>query len=154
MDLSKRRPVVSDDDRRWALDQCPSWAARLDDAADPPPGVLLWDRFVADQAERFEQFFAHERRAAHDWSHLWRKSWWPKADARKLYPRLVPAEPGAYPTYRRGTLEFEAALKLATGSERAVMLKAGLLMLRPGDAKIERIESRARAMRARMGDVE
>ena len=81
-------PVVTDIDREWALTQCPKWASRasMTDPEEVPAAdasgrkTLNWDWFVAIQIERFEAFFAHERKTSGDWSRLWRRSWWPKAE--------------------------------------------------------------------------
>ena len=90
-------PLVTNIDREWALAQCPAWARR--DKIDDGQGEVVddggwldaeptssdrdapnWDLFVIEQIERFEKFFAHERKTYADWSTLWRKSWWPQAN--------------------------------------------------------------------------
>lgn len=152
-------PVVTDVDREWALAQCPAWAVRrvevTNDDADPDEGEivdepyrrkpnqptpLVWDDFVSEQIERFERYFGDQRKPRDDWSALWRKGWWPKADPRIAHSRKVPPMAGQYPTFRKGTAEFEAALRLASKVERAVMLKVGLVMYRPDDPRVAKIK--------------
>ena len=155
-------PVVTDVDRAWALAQCPSWAVRGPLAGPPVPDpegeisddvparkpvgkVLNWDRFVADQIERFERYFAHERKSAQDWSNLWRRSWWPKADPRILHPNLIPKTPNTHPVFRRGEASFDVVLSLGSASERMIWRKLGLAQLKPDDprlAKLKRLEPR------------
>ena len=91
--MSLTPPVVSNADRDWSLAQCPVWAVRgavIAPDSEPPAKALVWDRFVAGQIERFEKFFADQRKASSDWSRLWRQSWWPKADPALTHPHLVP----------------------------------------------------------------
>jgi hypothetical protein len=153
--LSTRPPIVMDVDRKWALEQCPPWAVRatpadhdwLDDGNpdDAPPvtrksGVLIWDFFVTSEVERFERFFADQRKTPADWSTLWRKSWWPKADPRKRYRSLVPASAGKpHPFFRAGTREFEEALKLGTPIERKVWAQVGVAQFTPDDKRVKRL---------------
>lgn len=140
--IELRPPIVRNTDRDWSLAQCPVWAVRtgsLTDAAGPGK-VLNWDFFVADQVERFEAFFAHERKAAGDWSRLWRKSWWPKADPAKLFPRLMPkAAHVAHPFFRAGTDEFKRALAVATVRERWLWQRIGVAQFTPSDTRVARV---------------
>ena len=155
-DLSHTRPpIVTDEDREWALAQCPAWAVRaqaqandwLDDGNPddaPPtkggPGVLIWDYFVTGEIERFERFYYDQRKTYGDWSTLWRKSWWPKADPARRYASLVPARRGPpYPTFRRGEPEFYAALRIASPTERKVWDHVGVVMFKPDDPRLAKI---------------
>lgn len=154
-------PVVTDVDREWALRQCPPWAVRAaqveaDELDDPDEGEivdepyrrkhnrekpLVWDDFVAEQIENFERFFGDQRKSAREWSDLWRNGWWPKANPRIAHGSKVPPMPGVYPVYRKGSAEFDAACKIATPTERAVMLKVGLVMFRPDDPRVAKVRA-------------
>ena len=158
MPTELRPPLVTDTDRQWSLDQCPAWASREtpqdaemapepSDAADPenprqrpragPQDRFVWDWFVADQVYNFERFFAHERRTYAQWSGLWRRAWWPKADPKLWMPKLVaklnPGKP--HPFARRGTLEFEEGLRLATPQERRLFERIGVVQFPPDDKR-------------------
>lgn len=161
-------PVVTDADRQWALAQCPVWAVRAGqvnaDETDPDEGEivdepyrrkakaadrpLVWDDFVSEQIENFERFFGDQRKSTREWSDLWRKGWWPKANPRVAHASKVPPMPGVYPTYRKGSAEFDAACKIANPTERAVMLKVGLVMYRPDDARLPKIRDLVEQARA------
>lgn len=131
---------MTDIDREWALAQCPPWAARDGhELGEAGREVLVWDRFVTDQAERFERFFAHEMKPAEDWSRLWRRSWWPKADPAKLYPSLVPRDANPHPVFRRGSDEYERALEVCTPLERKIFSDLGFAQFRPDDKRVSRI---------------
>ena len=145
-----RTPIVTDADRKWALDQCPPWAAKtgpdeefpeLVDNPETPRNakqpVFRWDWFVADQAESFERYFKHDRKTLDDWSGLWRRSWWPKADPRKRLPKtmakLIPTKP--HPFARKGTPAFAVALKLANEDERKIFVRVGVAQFAPDDPR-------------------
>lgn len=159
-----RPPIVTDVDRKWALDQCPPWAVVGGDEADADepgeiidetefersarlkakrerPKVFRWDWFVDDQADSFERFFKHERKSSADWSGLWRRSWWPKADPRKRLPRsmskLIPTKP--HPFARKGTPAFAVALKLANETERKLFVRVGVAQFAPDDPRAEKL---------------
>lgn len=159
-------PVVTDIDRKWALDQCPSWATiGGDDAEDDEPTEIIdeteferalrlkskreqptvfrWDWFVDDQIVSFERFFATERKTARDWSNLWRKGWWPKADPRKRLPKtmakLVPHVP--HPFAKVGTPAFAIGMKLATEAERPLFRKLGVVQFKPDDPRAEKLKA-------------
>lgn len=151
-------PLVTNADREWAMRQCPKWArrskiesvvgeivddggwldteARRTDELEKPN----WDLFVIDQIERFERFFAHERKSYSDWSNLWRKSWWPKANPEKRFPKMAPKTP--YPFFKRGEPEFARALAVATASERIVWKRFGVAQFKPDDPRLERVRSK------------
>jgi hypothetical protein len=152
--MTLRPPIVTDVDRQWALDQCPTWAVRataapdwLDNNRDATP---VWDEFVSGEIERFEKFFLAERKTYGEWSRLWRQSWWPKSEPHRRIKSAPPPQPGAYPVYRRGSAEFAMARQLATPAARAVMDKIGLVMFRPDDPMVaaiqEKLTARSRAM--------
>jgi hypothetical protein len=152
---SLRPPVVLDVDRQWALEQCPSWAVRdaqdsaecfdeIVDEADEPKRRdtkrLNWDWFVNDQIERFERYFFDQRKTAGDWSRLWRKSWWPKAQPSLVAPGLVPksATP-THPVFRKGSDEFDRAMKAGSASERVLWAKLGLAQFKPDDPRLVKV---------------
>lgn len=144
-----RAPVVTDADREWSAAQCPAWAVRGFPPDDGKPvRVLFWDWFVSDQAERFERFFCHERKTPGDWCRLWRKSWWPKADPVKLFPKLVPkADRRPHPFFRSGTPEFARALEVATARERWLWRRIGVAQFVPDDPRVKCVQtSEARAI--------
>lgn len=152
-----RPPVVTDIDRKWALDQCPDWArrSRIEDDADivddgawldgePKPHELdkpNWDLFVIEQVERFEEYFAHDRKDPADWSRLWRFSWWPKANPEKRFPKMAPKR--LHPFFKKGTPEFARALKVATDSERALWVRFGVAQFVPDDPRLARVQLEA-----------
>lgn len=139
--ITLRPPVVTETDRAWSLAQQPAWAAPgFPDGASGKPKVLHWGWFVADQAERFERYFAHDRKAPGDWSRLWRKSWWPKADPVKLFPQLMPkADRRFHPFFRAGTAEFARALEVGTPRERWIWRRIGVAQFRPDDERVARV---------------
>ena len=151
------RPLVTDADRQWALDQCPSWAVRgpsaTPDLADPDgddeprrrtyaePTQFVWDRYVAAQVESFERFFNGQVKTYADWSTLWRKSWWPKAEPRKFNRKLAPkSDPKNFRTFRRGELGFEKALLFATPLQRKSWTHLGVVMFRADDPIVGKID--------------
>ncbi len=153
-----RPPVVTDLDRKWALEKCPSWVQRRpegetapDDGLDAdgylkprPQQLTYWDDFVCEQAERFESFHAFDRRSPEAWSRLWRVVWWPKADAARRFPKSAPkAAPGDYPVFRKGSAEFDAALRVATRTEAKLWAHLGSVMFKSGDPRLERIRALA-----------
>lgn len=153
------RPIVTDADRKWALDQCPSWAVRgpveptafpEDDPEVPQrarePERFVWDRFVAIQAESFEKFFNGEMKAYSEWTALWRKSWWPKADPRRMNRKLSPKpDPKDYRTFRRGSPEFEFAIKFGSLVQRKLWANNGVVMFIASDPMVARIEKAVKA---------
>lgn len=157
-----RPPIVTDADRQWALAQCPDWAVRAnvqandwpDDGAPddaPPtkggPGVLIWDYFVTGEIERFERFYYDQRKTYGDWSTLWRKSWWPKADPRRMNRKLSPKpDPKDYRTFRRGSAEFEFAIKLGSSVQRKLWANNGVVMFLASDPMVAKIEKAVKAM--------
>lgn len=147
--------IVTDEDRQWALDQCPAWAQRgpltfteRDDAfpelADEKPrtmpDVLVWDIFVARQVERFEKHYVGERKTYGDWSRLWRKSWWPKADPRKLHPHLVPPDARPYVLVHRHDPDWQATMRLVTPRQAMIAERIGVIRFDEGDPLFERVK--------------
>lgn len=148
-------PLVTNADRDWALAQCPGWARRekidegvgeiVDDGgwldADEKHGDLdapNWDLFVIEQIERFEKFFAHERKTYADWSTLWRNSWWPKANPAKRFPKMAPKVP--HPFFRKGTPEFDRAMSVGTAQERFIWDRIGVAQFTPDDKRLKRVQ--------------
>lgn len=152
-------PLVTDIDRQWALNQCPDWAQRT--KIEQPSGEIVddgewpenaaqegkraesdkpnWDLFVIEQIERFEKFFAHERKSYSDWSNLWRKSWWPKANPERRFPKMAPKI--FHPFFRRGSPEFIRALSVATPGERNIWKRIGVAQFKPDDPRLEHVQS-------------
>jgi hypothetical protein len=108
----------------------------LDKPVDPRPN---WDQFVAEQIEAFERFFAADTRPPADWSTLWRKSWWPKADARKRFPKSAPRDLATHPYFRKGEPEFARALAVATPMERKIFEQIGVAQFKPDDPRLGRV---------------
>lgn len=141
-------PIVTDADRQWAIEQKPEWwdrnarkrAERLN-PDDPEP--LAWEDHVADQAERFERHDGHvfDRKTQAEWSGLWRRVWWPKADPRKRFPESAPYEHEGekHPFVRRGDPRFAEALRLATPSERTMWERFGVAQFKPNDPRVKSI---------------
>jgi len=154
-----RPPVVTDIDRKWALDQCPPWAT-LDGTVDDPDDELgeiidetdeeraarlkhnperkfNWTWFVAGQVERFEREFRDERRSTDEWSKLWRKAWWPKSDPFLRMPKemkkKIPSEP--HPFVKRGDPLWSAAINACTPAERHICEKVGVVQFKPDDPR-------------------
>lgn len=152
-----RPPLVTDVDRKWALDQCPAWASLNPPELDPTegeiidetdmerhermrragPGVFCWTWFVDDEIAKFERYFRDERKTYGDWSRLFRLSWWPQADPRrkatKAQRKAIPSEP--HPFVKRGDPRFAAALEVCTGAERRVCELVGVVQFRPDDPR-------------------
>jgi hypothetical protein len=158
-------PIVNDADRAWAMAQCPPWAKLAEDDAevgeivddggwlDGESGVKSklpvpnWSDFVHEQAERFEKFFADEYYAGRcqltsDWSALWRKGWWPKADPYKRFPRMGKKE--FQPFFRKGSKEFDRAISLATDQEKRLWLQFGIAQFKPHDPRLKSIQGVAK----------
>ena len=143
MDL--RPPIVTDADRQWALQQQPSWWAekaklRADRLGRRP---LAWSAHVAHQAERFERHYVGDRKPAAEWSGLWRRVWWPRADPHVRFPDSAPYEHDGepHPFFRRGHPLFAQALRLAaTPRERRLWEQIGVAQFRPGDPRLERLQ--------------
>lgn len=155
-----RAPVVNEDDRRWAVSMAPVWARRrrgiraTSEQAFPElvatdkstlqatADVRVWEDFVDHQAERFEAFYADQRKSPADWSRLWRKSWWPKADPKLTHARLIPkvATAAAYRVFRAGSTEFARALVQATPQERKTWTQIGIVQFPVGDPRLACIE--------------
>lgn len=140
-------PLVTDVDRKWALRQRPAWfpdtdrdealpeivddGAWLDSEAKaklPPPN---WSQFVSEQVEAFEKFFIGQRKTYAEWSRIWRKTWWPKANPSHRFPKSAPVE--VHPFFRHGTPEFARAMTVATDGERRVWKRFGCQMHRDDD---------------------
>lgn len=123
----KRRPaIVTDADRQWAIDQKPEgW-----DEAAPE---LAWEDHVAEQAERFEAHFGDDRKPWAEWSGLWRRAWWPKADPSILHPGKAPHVP--HPFVRAGDGLWPKALAVLTRDERMVAERFGVIQFKPQDPR-------------------
>lgn len=139
-------PIVTDADRQWAIDQKPAWwdaKAKLK-AERNRCRRLKWETHVADQAERFERHpeFVGERRTAAEWSGLWRRVWWPKADPHVRFPEAAPYdhEGEPHPYFKRDHPLWEQALALVVSPrERAICERFGVVQFKPGDPRLERL---------------
>lgn len=147
-DMRLIAPVVTDADRLWAIDQKPEWwdrnaSKRAKRQSPGAPSPLAWEEHVADQAERFEGHESHvsDRKTQAEWSGLWRRVWWPKADPRKRFPDSTPYEHEGekHPFVRRGDPRFATALRLATPSERLMWERFGVAQFTPGDPRVNAI---------------
>lgn len=147
-------PLVTFNDRQWALNQCPAWASRSPIDEDRPelvdtgawlevesaaPGkhVPNWDSFVIEQIERFEKFFAGQEKSYSDWSNIWRKSWWPKANPSRRFPKSAPQK--KYPFFRAGSPEFARAMALGTAQERLMWERFNVAQFEPDDLRLKQI---------------
>ncbi len=135
-DPMHRAAIVTDIDRQWAIDQKPeTWDA---DAPD-----LAWEDHVAEQAERFEAHFGEARKPYAEWSGLWRRAWWPKADPSILHPGKAPHVP--HPFVKRGDERWLPALTVLTEAERKVALRYGVLQFKPDDPRASILTSQEAA---------
>lgn len=153
-------PIVTDADRKWALYRLPQWMDRRGDIdgvedegdddgdwLDVPRKRTDWKQpsgpmFVAEQAEAFERFFVGQYKTYAEWSTLWRKSWWPKADPARRFPHMAPKV--FHPFFKRGSKEFDRAMDLGTPEERRMWALAGVAQFKPEDPRISKIEAAGR----------
>lgn len=146
-------PIVTNADRDWALKKCPPWMRMeppkdaefvgeivddrawldVDKKADIKPPC--WTEFVIEQIERFERYFAGQQKTRAEWSTLWRKTWWPKSDPARRFPKSAPKVP--IPHFRAGTPEFARALAVATKTERMIWKRYGVAHFAPGDKRLK-----------------
>jgi hypothetical protein len=147
-DTRKIPPIVSDLDRQWAIDRKPAWwdakaldRAKRNDPSNPHP--LDWAEHVTDQAERFERHWEHQtdRKTPAEWSGLWRRVWWPKADPHVRYPDSAPFEHDGipHPVFRRGDPRFDEALRLALPAERELWQRLGIAQFKPDDPRLKHL---------------
>lgn len=146
-------PIVTDADRKWALEKCPPWmrmesSAGHDEIEDngewldgdsrlSKPEAPSWSDFVAEQIERFEKFYSGEYKTRAEWSALWRKGWWPKANPERRYPKSAPKT--KIPFFRAGTPEFSRALGVATDAERLMWLRHKVAHFMPDDIRLSEV---------------
>ena len=139
-------PIVTNDDRDWALAQKPAWAplhnvVPRDDELVDDGGWLdakqamqsfgpSWFSFVIGEVEAFERFFSGQQKIYAEWSALWRKGWWPK---RREDWTFKNAKRPLQPFFRAGTPEFVRALKAATKDERRIWQKFGIAQFKSND---------------------
>jgi len=146
-------PIVTDIDRRWALDQKPAWA-RLHNSVSEDFGEIVddgqwldaekgnrvegpaWFDFVTGEIERFERYFSGQRKTYAEWSSLWRNGWWPKRREDWAF-KNKPKE--FQPFFRAGSAEFVTALALATAAERQMWSRFGVAQFRPDDPRLAKI---------------
>lgn len=147
-------PIVTDADRKWAIEKCPPWM-RMESASSghdeiedngewldgdsrlSKPEAPSWVDFVAEQIERFEKFYSGEYKTRAEWSALWRKGWWPKANPERRYPKSAPKT--KIPFFRVGTPEFSRALEVATDAERSMWLRHKVAHFMPNDVRLSEV---------------
>lgn len=141
----RRPPVVTDIDRQWAIEQQPpGWeaavAARWEKLPEQhrPDEPLTWAAHVGEQVERFEAHFSGDRKPPAEWSGLWRRMWWPLADATVMHPREVPSDP--HPFVKRGQPGWLEALSVATVKEREIAMRFGVIVYRRDDPRAKVME--------------
>ena len=148
-------PIVTDIDRRWALEQKPNWVRMYTDSSDDVGEIVddggwmdtaktdskhlgpCWFDFVTGEIESFERFFYGQRKAYAEWSALWRYGWWPKRKEEWTWKHM--AKKKTQPFFRKGTQEFAIALRLATEDERAMWVRFGIAQLKPDDPRVVKI---------------
>ena len=148
-----RLAIVTDADRDWALAQKPDWARMHSD--DPDLGEIVdhgdwldgrptdtrrdpsWFDFVIGEVERFEKFYFGEFKTYAEWSAIWRNSWWPKR--REDWKFMSRKNTVHHPYFKRGTPEFDQALRLATAQERLIWDKFGVAQFAPDDKRLKKI---------------
>ena len=152
----RRPPVVTDGDRKWAIEQEPAdWAERTGAKRRKPAGprftddgeliedddeweapTLLWSQHVDEQIEAFERHWSAtgERKPATEWSGLWRRVSWPQADPSIRHPKIK-GKP--HPFVKRGQPGWAAALKACTKREREMAERFGVIQFRPTDPRAE-----------------
>ena len=123
-----RPPVVTDADRRWAMDQRP---------AEWDEDRIAWATHVAEQAEAFEEFYAMTPRPAAEWSGVWRRVWWPKADPNIRHPEIAPQIP--HPFFRRENPGWAAAVAVLKPDERKVAERHGIVQFKPTDERLPKV---------------
>jgi|GEM_PF-7051242 len=142
----RRPPVITDEDRQWALDQEPGgWSEEvyarwlLLPAATREDDPLTWWKHVAEQIERFEAYFAGDRKTRAEWSGMWRRKWWPEADASIIHPREAPHVPHPFVTV--GHPAWADVLAVLTPPERKVAMRFGVAQFKPDDPRAKLIEA-------------
>lgn len=126
IDLDRRAALVTNVDRQWAIDQKPATWDR-----DAPE--VAWEDHVAEQVERFEGHFGDDRKSYAEWSGLWRRVWWPKADPSILHPGKVPHVP--HPFVKCGDERWPLAVAVLTQAERAIAERFGVVQFKPFDPR-------------------
>jgi hypothetical protein len=157
----RRPPIVSDVDRQWALDQEPADWAECNGGKAPKTGLrftsdgelidgdgldgdvsagdtnggLPWSQHVDEQIEAFERYWASlgELKPAMEWSGLWRRVHWPKADP-SIRHRKVKGVP--HPFVRRGDDGWLLALRSLTPAEKAIAMRFGVVQFKPTDPRV------------------
>jgi hypothetical protein len=156
MSQTLTRPIVTNIDRDWALEQMPPWFQMGDICTDEFPEIVddggwledqrgpaenfekpSWSAFVAEEVEKFERHYNGERKTYANWTYLWRKEWWPKVSPRKRFPKSAPRE--WHPFFRAGTAEFDRAIELARPEEKVLWLRFGVAQFKPDDKRLKAI---------------
>lgn len=151
-DPNRRPPVVTDADRAWAMAQKPAhWVDEsepvdvdADDGLDADgfpierkaaaTSRLRWADFVDEQVESFEAFFRDSRKPSAEWSGLWRRVWWPKADPAIRHPKLAPHVP--HPFIRSEHSAWPSVLAALAPHERRIAERFGVMSFRPNDPRV------------------
>ena len=148
-----RLAIVTHADRDWALAQKPEWARMnyddqdggeivdrgewFDSEAKQAKSEPSWFDFVIREVERFEKFFGDEQKTNAEWSALWRNSWWPKRREDWVY--MAKKNKDLHPYFKRGTPEFDRALKVGTAGERMVWTRYGVAQFKPDDKRLKKV---------------
>jgi hypothetical protein len=126
-DASRRPPVVTDADRAWAVEQKPeNWDEEAPD--------LDFADFVDEQASAFERILGAERKSAAEWSGLWRRVWWPKADPAIRHPETAPHVP--HPFIRADHPAWQRVLAVLDADERRIAERIGIMQFRSEDPRV------------------
>ena len=147
-------PIVTDADRKWALDQKPQWARLHNDESEDYGEIIddggwldsdkgktyegpSWFDFVTGEIERFERYFTGSRKSYSEWSSLWRHGWWPKRREEWSFKHM--AKNQTQPFFRKGTQEFSIALRLASEQERQMWVRFGIAQFKADDPRVKKI---------------
>lgn len=156
-------PIVMDTDRQWALAQKPAWARMHDDASEDIGEIVdeggwldverderqhgpSWFDFVVGEIERFERYFAGEKKTHAEWSSLWRNGWWPKRREEWTWKHM--AKKKTEPFFRKGTQEFAIALRFGTEDEKRMWIRFGIAQFKPDDPRVQKIQNGAKKKEA------
>ena len=146
-----RPPIVLDTERLWAMARRPTWlpatladvdylelvddGAALDYSQIPEKNSPSWANVVDGEAIRFENHYNGQLKSYADWAALWRTTWWPLVDARKIYPDFAPPRP-PHPFWRRGTTEFDRALAIGQPDEVKMWSRFNIAHFNPEDPRL------------------
>lgn len=151
-DKAPRPPIVLNSERQWAMARRPSWLPADDVDADDLDEIVdddapldcprptrrrspRWADFVDGEVTRFEAHYNGERKTYPEWAALWRQTWWPRLDVRRIFAELAPPSP-PHPFFRRGAPEFDLALEIGTRHEVGLWRRFDVAQLTPEDPRL------------------